>query len=37
MLNSDQVKNIDYPEAISELDKAKDALYESIRFVFILF
>ncbi|KAK9950882.1 hypothetical protein M0R45_006348 [Rubus argutus] len=31
MLNFDQVKNIDYPEAISELDKAKDALHESIR------
>ncbi|KAK9904617.1 hypothetical protein M0R45_000578 [Rubus argutus] len=31
MLNFDQVRNIDYPEAISELDKAKDALHESIR------
>ncbi|XP_024187597.1 uncharacterized protein LOC112192199 isoform X5 [Rosa chinensis] len=31
MLNSDQLKNIDYPKAISELDKAKEVLHESMR------
>nr|XP_011469584.1 PREDICTED: kinesin light chain 1 isoform X2 [Fragaria vesca subsp. vesca] len=31
MLNSDQLKNFDYPKAISELDKANEALHESIR------
>ncbi|XP_050388001.1 uncharacterized protein LOC126804968 isoform X2 [Argentina anserina] len=31
MLISEQLKNIDHPKAISELDKAKEVLHESVR------